>query len=155
MAFGTAPLSGSPFGGTIQDLQNNWAQQYTVAQQMQSAQRPQSSTLDEINKEVAALATDEQNALAGTQEYQMAKQAYEAGFMTFLGLKFSSDYVSSPDGKLAAENLLTTIRKSKDVIRSQVKAKEDKVNALLDLVESDPEMKKRFDELMVTKASKQ
>ena len=40
--------------------------------------------LDEINREV-----DEQNVLAKTQEYQMAKQTYEA-----------------------AENLLATIRKS-------------------------------------------
>lgn len=155
MAFGTAPLNGNPFGGTLGDLQNNWVQQYTVAQQMQSAQKSQASILDEINKEVTALAADEQNALAATQEYQMAKQAYEAGFMAFLGLKFSNDYVVSPDGKLAADNLLSTIRKSKDVIRSQVKAKEEKVNALLDLVESDPEMKKRFDELMINKTAKQ
>lgn len=149
------PAIGGPFGGTLQDLQNNWIQQYTVAQQMQQAPPRQTvSILDEINKEVAALAVDEQNALAGTQEYQSAKQAYEAGFMSFLGLRFSNDYVTSPEGKLAAENLLTTIRKSKDVIRSQVKAKEDKVNALLNLVESDPAMKQRFDELMLEQASK-
>lgn len=36
----------------------------------------------------------------------MAKQTYEAGFMAFLGTKFSSEYVNSPDGKVAAENLL-------------------------------------------------
>lgn len=28
----------------------------------------------------------------------MAKQTYEAGFMAFLGTKFSSEYVNSPDG---------------------------------------------------------
>lgn len=39
-------------------------------------------------------------------ETQMAKQTYEAGFMAFLGTKFSSEYVNSPDGKVAAENLL-------------------------------------------------
>lgn len=33
----------------------------------------------------------------------MAKQTYEAGFMAFLGTKFSSEYVNSPDGKVAAE----------------------------------------------------
>lgn len=32
--------------------------------------------------------------------------------MAFLGTKFSSEYVNSPDGKVAAENLLATIRKS-------------------------------------------
>ena len=95
-----------------------------------------------------------ENVLAKTQEYQMAKQTYEAGFMAFLGTKFSSEYVNSPDGKVAAENLLATIRKSKEYIQSQIKAKEEKVNTLLELMESDPEMKKRFDELMMNKTAK-
>lgn len=82
----------------------------------------------------------------------MAKQTYEAGFMAFLGTKFSSEYVNSPDGKVAAENLLATIRKR--YIQSQIKAKEEKVNTLLELMESDPEMKKRFDELMMNKTAK-
>lgn len=46
------------------------------------------------------------------QEYQMAKSTYEAGFMAFLGNKFSQEYVASPDGKIAADNLLATIRTS-------------------------------------------
>lgn len=54
----------------------------------------------------------------------------------------------------AAENLLATIRKSKEYIQSQIKAKEEKVNTLLELMESDPEMKKRFDELMMNKTAK-
>lgn len=70
------------------------------------------------------------------------------------GTKFSSEYVNSPDGKVAAENLLATIRKSKEYIQSQIKAKEEKVNTLLELMESDPEMKKRFDELMMNKTAK-
>ena len=110
--------------------------------------------LDEINREVGSLSVDEQNVLAKTQEYQMAKQTYEAGFMSFLGTKFSAEYVNSPDGKVAAENLLSTIRKSKEFIQSQIKAKEEKVNTLLELMESDPEMKKRFDELMMNKTAK-
>lgn len=85
---------------------------------------------------------------------EKAKQTYEAGFMAFLGTKFSSEYVNSPDGKVAAENLLATIRKSKEYIQSQIKAKEEKVNTLLELMESDPEMKKRFDELMMNKTAK-
>ena len=108
------------------------------------------SILDEINKEVSSLSTDEQNLLSQLQEYQMAKQAYEAGFMSFIGLKFSQEYVQSPDGKIAADNLLSVIKKSKT---SQMKAKEEKVNTLLELMESDPEMKKRFDELMINKMS--
>ena len=84
------------------DLQNQYLQQLQVMQQQKTQ-----PILDEINREV-----DEQNVLAKTQEYQMAKQTYEAGFMAFLGTKFSSEYVT--DGKVAAENLLATIRKISD-----------------------------------------
>ena len=115
-------------------------------QQAQQAQQKTQPILDEINREVGSLSVDEQNVLA--------KQTYEAGFMAFLGTKFSSEYVNSPDGKVAAENLLATIRKSKEYIQSQIKAKEEKVNTLLELMESDPEMKKRFDELMMNKTAK-
>lgn len=140
-----------PFGGTLNDLQNSWIQQYMNTQCMQNAK---SNLLDEINKEVSTLSTDEQTLLSQQQEYQMAKQAYEAGFMSFIGLKFSQEYIQSPDGKVAAENLLKVIKNSKNIIQNQIKAKEEKVNTLLQLVESDPEMKKKLDELMLNKMSK-
>lgn len=144
-------ILGGLFGGN-----NNCCdmQQLQVMQQAQQAQQKTQPILDEINREVGSLSVDEQNVLAKTQEYQMAKQTYEAGFMSFLGTKFSAEYVNSPDGKVAAENLLATIRKSKEYIQSQIKAKEEKVNTLLELMESDPEMKKRFDELMMNKTAK-
>lgn len=140
-----------PFGSTLNDLQNSWIQQYMNTQCMQNAK---SNLLDEINKEVSTLSTDEQTLLSQQQEYQMAKQAYEAGFMSFIGLKFSQEYIQSPDGKVAAENLLKVIKNSKNIIQNQIKAKEEKVNTLLQLVESDPEMKKKLDELMLNKMSK-
>lgn len=143
--------SNVPFGNSLNDLQNSWLQQYMNTQYMQNAK---SNLLDEINKEVSTLSTDEQTLLSQQQEYQMAKQAYEAGFMSFIGLKFSQEYVQSPDGKVAAENLLKVIKNSKSIIQNQIKAKEEKVNTLLQLVESDPEMKKKLDELMVNKMSK-
>lgn len=139
-------LFGQPFGSNYTDLQNQYLQQLQVMQQAQQAQQKTQPILDEINREVGSLSVDEQNVLA--------KQTYEAGFMAFLGTKFSSEYVNSPDGKVAAENLLATIRKSKEYIQSQIKAKEEKVNTLLELMESDPEMKKRFDELMMNKTAK-
>lgn len=116
-----------------------------VSQQAQQKTQP---ILDEINREVGSLSLDEQKVLAQMPEYQMAKQTYEAGFMSFLGTKFSQEFVSSADGKVAADNLLATIRKSKEHIHAQLKAKEDKVNTLLELVEQDPEIKKRLDEVM-------
>lgn len=61
----------------------------------------------------------------------MAKQTYEAGFMSFLGTKFSQEFVSSADGKVAADNLLATIRKT--VITYVVKNMEDKYGKYLDI----------------------
>lgn len=60
--------------------------------------------------------------------------------------------MQAADGKVAADNLLATIRKSKEHIHAQLKAKEDKVNTLLELVEQDPEIKKRLDEVMLSKS---
>lgn len=127
----------------------SWANR---VQAMQQAQQKTQPILDEINREVGSLSLDEQKVLAQMPEYQMAKQTYEAGFMSFLGTKFSQEFVSSADGKVAADNLLATIRKSKEHIHAQLKAKEDKVNTLLELVEQDPEIKKRLDEVMLSKS---
>lgn len=142
-------LFGQPFGSNYTDLQNHYMQQLQAMQQAQQKTQP---ILDEINREVGSLSLDEQKVLAQMPEYQMAKQTYEAGFMSFLGTKFSQEFVSSADGKVAADNLLATIRKSKEHIHAQLKAKEDKVNTLLELVEQDPEIKKRLDEVMLSKS---
>ena len=130
----------------------SWANRVQSMQQAQQAQQKTQPILDEINREVGSLSLDEQKVLAQMPEYQMAKQTYEAGFMSFLGTKFSQEFVSSADGRVAADNLLATIRKSKEHIHAQLKAKEDKVNTLLELVEQDPEIKKRLDEVMLSKS---
>lgn len=85
---------------------------------MAQGQQKTQPILDEINREVGSLSLDEQKVLAQMPEYQMAKQTYEAGFMSFLGTKFSQEFVSSADGKVAADNLLATIRKSKEHIHA-------------------------------------
>lgn len=144
-------ILGNLFGGNnnccaMQAAEN--AKTLAIAQGQQKTQ----PILDEINREVGSLSLDEQKVLAQMPEYQMAKQTYEAGFMSFLGTKFSQEFVSSADGKVAADNLLATIRKSKEHIHAQLKAKEDKVNTLLELVEQDPEIKKRLDEVMLSKS---
>lgn len=139
----------TPFGGSMEDLHNDWMKK----QWMLSQQQKQSSILDEINREVTSLSTDEQEMLANMPEYQRAKQTYEAGFMSFIGLKFSNEYVNTQEGKMAADNLLTTIRQSRDSVKAQLKAKEDKVNTLLSLIDQDPEIRKRLDEVMLSKCS--
>lgn len=37
------------------------------------------------------------------------------------------------------------------MIQTQIKAKEERVNKLLELLETDPEMKKRMDEILMKK----
>lgn len=144
-------MFGQPFGTNLSDLQNQYLQQLQVMQQTQQAQQKAQPILEEINREVRSLSKEEQNFLAQTNEYQMAKQTYEAGFMAFLGNKFGQEYANSPDGKVAAENLLATIKKNKTMIQTQIKAKEERVNKLLELLETDPEMKKRMDEILLKK----
>lgn len=63
-------------------------------QAMQQAQQKTQPILDEINREVGSLSLDEQKVLAQMPEYQMAKQTYEAGFMSFLGTKFSQAVIT-------------------------------------------------------------
>ena len=45
-----------------------------------------------------------------TLNNNVQKQTYEAGFMNYLGNKFAPEYVNTQDGKIAANNLLTTIK---------------------------------------------
>lgn len=94
---------------TLAMAQGQQADNLSWANRVQQKTQP---ILDEINREVGSLSLDEQKVLAQMPEYQMAKQTYEAGFMSFLGTKFSQEFVSSADGKVAADNLLATIRKS-------------------------------------------
>lgn len=138
-------LNGStPFGMSLEDLQNEWMKKQMLMQN-------KSTVLDEINKEVTSLSTDEQELLASLVEYQKAKAEYEAGFMSFIGLKFSNEYVNTQEGRQAAESLLNVIRQSKVSVKEQLKAKEEKVNMLLTLVDQDPEIRKRLDEVMLSK----
>lgn len=145
-------ILGNLFGGNNNCCAMQAAENAKTLAMAQQAQQKTQPILDEINREVGSLSLDEQKVLAQMPEYQMAKQTYEAGFMSFLGTKFSQEFVSSADGKVAADNLLATIRKSKEHIHAQLKAKEDKVNTLLELVEQDPEIKKRLDEVMLSKS---
>lgn len=145
-------ILGNLFGGNNNCCAMQAAENAKTLAMAQGQQQKTQPILDEINREVGSLSLDEQKVLAQMPEYQMAKQTYEAGFMSFLGTKFSQEFVSSADGKVAADNLLATIRKSKEHIHAQLKAKEDKVNTLLELVEQDPEIKKRLDEVMLSKS---
>ena len=137
---------------SLGDLQKTYYQQLETLNRMQQQQQAtNTSILEEINKSVGMLSSEEQSVLANSHDYQLAKQTYEAGFMVYLGNKFVGEYVSSPDGKIAAENLLNAINKSKEKIAIELKKKQEKLDTMLNLLENDPEIKKRYDELMMNK----
>ena len=137
---------------SLGDLQKTYYQQLETLNRMQQQQQAtNTSILEEINKSVGMLNSEEQSVLASSHDYQLAKQTYEAGFMAYLGNKFAGEYVSSPDGKIAAENLLSAINKSKEKIAIELKKKQEKLDTMLNLLENDPEIKKRYDEHMLNK----
>ena len=146
--FGNNP---SPWGNPFQtqdldQLQNQYQQQLDTLNRMRAAQA-NSNVLDEINKELGALSKEEQQMLYDSQEYIMAKGIYESTFLQFISNKFSNEYIGSPEGKEAAIGLLKVIKNSKEKIAYQAKIKNDKINKVVELLENDPEMRKRYDEL--------
>lgn len=146
-------MFGDAYGNnSLGDLQKTYYQQLETLNRMQQQQTQQkTSVLEEINKSVSSLSSEEQSILAQSHDYQLAKQTYEAGFMAFVGTKFSGEYVATPDGKIAADNLLSAIGRSKEKISAEIRAKQEKIDNMLNLLENDPEIKKRYDELMTGK----
>ena len=141
----------NPWGGNnpfqnqnLDQLQNQYQQQLDTLNRMRAAQ---TDILSEINKELSTLDKDEQGMLYESPEYIMSKNLYESAFLQFISNKFSAEFVSSPEGREAAMNLLKVIKTSKDKIAYQTKVKNDKINRVLEMLESDPEMRKRYDEL--------
>ena len=146
-------MFGNAYGSTsLGDLQKSCYQQLETLSKMQQQQQMQKlSVLDEINRSVSSLSNEEQSVLAQSHDYQLAKQTDEAGFMAFISNKFAGEYVATPDGKIAADNLLTAINRSKEKISEELKAKQEKIDTMLSLLENDPEIKKRYNELMTGK----
>ena len=125
----------NPFGTNLQDLQTTYLQQMQTMQAMQQQKQASVPVLEEINKIVSSMSSEEQAVMAESREYQLAKQTYEAGFLGYLGSKFAVEYVTTPDGKIAAENLLSAINKSKEKIAIELKKKQEKLDTMLNLLE--------------------
>lgn len=128
----------------LDQLQNQYQQQLDALNRIRSAQ---TDILGEINKELSSLDKEELTMLYDSQDYILSKNLYESAFLQFISNKFSAEFVGSPEGREAAVNLLKVIKNSKDKIAYQTKVKNDKINRVLEMLESDPEMRKRYDEL--------
>lgn len=102
--------------------------------------------LDEINKELNDLSKEEQTLLLENQEYLMAKNLYETSLLNFISSKFSYEFVSTQQGKEASLNLLKTLKNTKEKIQYQAKVRDEKINKVLEMLENDPELRKRYEE---------
>ena len=126
-------------------FENPFNLQATYLQQTVMRQSP---ILEEINRIASSMNAEEQSAMSETREYQLAKQAYEAGFLSYLGSRFAVEYVNTPEGKTAATNLLTTIKQQKEKVNEGIKAKQQKIDKLLNLLENDPDLKRKYEEML-------
>lgn len=132
---------GSPL--TSQNLDQLSTQYQDVFARMKAAS---GGILEEINRELSSLSKEEQKILMENQDYLMAKNLYETSLLNFISSKFSYEFVSSQAGKEAATNLLNTIRGSKEKISYQAKVRDEKINKVLEMLENDPELRKRYEE---------
>lgn len=132
----------------LDELQRNYQMQMERLNNIKATQQASIPILEEINRSLASMSNEEQTLLIESHEYQLAKEVYEASFMGFLSAKFSQEYINTPDGKVAAEGLLNTIKASKDKIAYEAKVKKEKIDKMLELLENDPEIRSRYDKLM-------
>lgn len=136
----------SPFQSqNIDQLQLQYQNQLDTINRMKAGDS--GNILVEINKELSSLGKDELQSLYKTDEYIGSKGIYEAGFLEFISNKFAQEYIQTPQGREAGLGLLKTIKSSKDKIAYEAKAKAERIEKMLQLLESDPEMRKRYSEL--------
>lgn len=136
----------SPFQSqNLDQLQYQYQTQLDALNKIKSANEV--NILNEINRELMSLGKEELNSLYETNEYKGAKSIYEAGFLQFISNKFSQEYIQTPEGKEAGQNLLKTIKDSKEKIAYLAKIKSEKIEKMLELLDSDPEIRKRYTEL--------
>lgn len=135
---------GSPLTSqNLDQLSNQYQTQLEALNRMKAASN---GVLEEINKELGSLSKEEQKLLLDNQDYLMAKNLYETGLLNFISSKFSYEFVSTQGGKEAAMNLLNVIKGSKEKIMYQAKIRDEKINKVLDMLENDPELRKRYEE---------
>jgi hypothetical protein len=132
----------------LDELQRNYQMQMERLNNIKATQQASIPILEEINRALASMSSEEQTLLIESHEYQLAKETYETGFLGFLSGKFSNEYIATPEGKMSAEGLLNTIKQSKDKIAYEAKVKREKMDQMLSLLENDPEIRKRYNELM-------
>lgn len=131
----------------IDQLRDQYQAQLDTLNRMKIAQQTQGDILGEIQREMSEIKKEDLEILSESPEYKGAKGIYESGFLQFISNKFSGEYVSTPEGHEAAVSLLNAIKDSKEKIAYQSKVRAEKINKVLEFLEKDPEMRKRYTEL--------
>lgn len=86
------------------------------------------------------LTEDEKKLIEKSPEYSEAKNIYESGFMNFLGNKFSNEYITTPEGRIAGERLLSVIKDVKSKAQQEIAVKQEKLQKVADLLDKHPEL---------------
>lgn len=143
------------FGNNQQSEMEKWRQnlemqqmQYAKMQQAQQQQGGSTALLEEFRGVLSALTTDEQQYLVQVPEFTSAKQLYDAGFMDYLGGKFAAEYLATPVGKQAIENLTDVAKKTVNNIKDTTRERNMRLEALAKLAEEDPDIQKKLQEKM-------
>ena len=100
----------------------------------------QMSLLEEIHSYSSNLSEDEKKLIEQSSDYREAKNLYETGFMAFLSNKFSHEYITTPQGKLAGEKLLEVIKNVKSKVQQDIANKNAKLQKIADLLDKHPEL---------------
>lgn len=150
--------SGGIFGQNSQTSMDQMKQQldmqllqYNKMQQAQQAQQGALGLLEDFKSTVAQLSPEEQQYLQKSTEFLSAKTIYEQGFIDFLGGKFASEYIATPVGKQAIENLSETAKLAVKQIKESAKERAQKLEAMAALFESDPDIQKKLQEKLNNK----
>lgn len=136
----------NPFQSSqLDQLQNQYQSQLDALNRMRTSDT--SNLLGQIGSELGQLSKEDLSILYESPDYQGAKSIYEAGFLQFISNKFAQEYINTSEGREAASNLLKTIKEGKTRIAYQAKVKSEKIEKILELLETDPDLRKRYSEL--------
>lgn len=139
----------SMFGNTAEQMKQQLELQLAQYSKLEQARQVQNGGLmEELRQTIMNLSQDEQVTLSNFPEFKTAKVLYETGFMEFLSSKYAQEYISTPVGKQAIENLNESAKFSVNKIKELNKEKQLKLEAMAALFEADPEMQKKLQEQM-------
>lgn len=120
--------------------------QYQKMKEAQQQQQGNAGKLEEFKNVIISLTQDEQQYLVQVPEFAQAKQIYDSGFIDFLGAQFANDYLATPVGKQAIENLIDVSKNTIKTIKDMTKERNQKLEALAALAAEDPEIQKKLQE---------